>query len=145
MIDLKEPCKNCQGIDRCIKAVTNTINNIPTGSGRDVVRCIHFANFEYALMTCVFEGISEALIDCQATISMDNTYKTLEQTIREANMHPKCAKKIKVSSSLFNYMSSLPSPFQDRPKDIPDGKLGYFTGIPIEVDDEIDGHYEFVY
>ena len=61
MIDLKEPCKNCQGIDRCIKAVENTINNIPTGSGRDVVRCLHFADLERAVMNRVFKGISEAL------------------------------------------------------------------------------------
>lgn len=61
MIDLKEPCRNCQGIDRCIKAVKNTINNIPTGHGRDVVRCLHFADLERAVMKCVFDGINEAL------------------------------------------------------------------------------------
>lgn len=60
MPDLKEPCKNCQGIDRCIKAIQNTIDNIPTGHGRDFVDCAHFADFEYTVMKCVFDGISEA-------------------------------------------------------------------------------------
>ena len=61
MINLKEPCKNCQGIDFCIKAVSNSIDNIPTGRGRDTTDCAHFADFEYAFMKCVCDGINEAL------------------------------------------------------------------------------------
>lgn len=61
MINLKKPCKNCQGIDYCTKAVRNTIDNIPTGHGRDTVDCAYFANFEYAFMKCVCDGINEAL------------------------------------------------------------------------------------
>ena len=61
MINLKEPCKSCQCIDYCTKAVRNTIDNIPTGHGRDAFDCAHFSDFECAFLKCVCDGISNAL------------------------------------------------------------------------------------
>ena len=61
MINLREPCCLCQCSDRCIKTVMQNINDIPTGHARNVFDCSWFADLEYDVMTCVFNGISEAL------------------------------------------------------------------------------------
>ncbi len=144
MINLKESCRNCKGIDRCIKAVAYNINNMAFPNKKDVIRCIDFACFESAVTEYVMNGFDQALTYAPAT-AMDCMYKSFEKAMLHADDPLKCVKKVKVSSALFTYLKSISDPFGMGPSTIPEGKTAYWTGIPIEIDDEIDGYYEFVY
>lgn len=57
----------------------------------------------------------------------------------------KYVKKIKVSSPFFAYLKTfLSSPQINQEAGLED-RIANWTGIPIEIDDSIKGHYEFVY
>jgi hypothetical protein len=75
---------------------------------------------------------------------MDFTYEHFKHSAIKANETAPCIKKIKVSPAFFNYLKAVLDPFGLRKYNIPD-VVHCFIGIPVEVDDEIDGHYEFVY
>ena len=62
MIDLKESCRNCKDIDRCIKVVANNINNMHLPHKKDAIRCINFGHFESAVTKYVMDGMNEALM-----------------------------------------------------------------------------------
>lgn len=144
MINLKEPCRNCKDIDRCIKVVANNINNMHLPHKKDAIRCINFGHFESAVTKYVMDGFNQALTYAPNT-AMDCMYKSFEKAMLHADDPLKCVKKVKVSSALFAYLKSISDPFGMGSGTIPEGKTAYWTGIPIEIDDEIDGHYEFVY
>ena len=57
----------------------------------------------------------------------------------------KYVKKIKVSSPFFAYLKTFLGPPQINQEAMQEGKMANWTAIPIEIDDEIKGHYEFVY
>lgn len=61
--------------------------------------------------------------------------KDLEKTIL-AMQGPKFPKKIKMVKWFWDYLE-FSSEFEGYPP--------YYWGIPVEIDDEIDGYYEFVY
>ena len=54
-------------------------------------------------------------------------------------------KKIKVTTAFADYLKATTPPLPERPNDLTNGLIGHWDGVPIEVDDEIDGLYEFVY
>jgi hypothetical protein len=53
--------------------------------------------------------------------------------------------KFKISPKLASYLYSLPSPFIEKPEELPSGTVGYWDAIPIEVDNTIKGDYEIVW
>lgn len=144
MIDLKEPCRNCKDIDRCINVVANNINNMLLPHKKDAIRCINFGHFESAVTKYVMDGFNQAL-SYAPTTAMDQMHKSFEKAMLHADDSLKCVKKIKVSSAFFAYLKAISDPFGLGPSVIPEGKTAYWTGIPVEIDDEIDGYYEFVY
>lgn len=141
MINLKESCRNCKGIDACIKVAANNIN-----SGRNInaIRCINFDHFESAVRKYVMDDMMKELLAPQEDNTMDFTYEHFKHSAIKANETAPCIKKIKVSPAFFNYLKAVLDPFGLRKYNIPD-VVHYFIGIPVEVDFEIDGHYEFVY
>ena len=64
--------------------------------------------------------------------------KDLEDVI-SAMQNPKFPKKVKVTKQFWDYLESE-SGFKP-----PEGYISYYMGLPIEIDDEIDGFYEIVY
>lgn len=65
------------------------------------------------------------------------------RTAMETEPRPK---KIKIASKVAHYLDSLPSPFVDRPANMPEGTVGYCESTPIEIDDDIENeYYELVY
>lgn len=144
MINLKESCRKCPGIDRCIRAVAHNINNMALSNKKDIIRCIDFADFESTVTEYVMNGFNQALTYAPAT-AMDTMYKSFEKSMLHANDQLKCVKKIKVSSTFFAYLKAVSDPFGIGPSIILDGQIAYWTGIPVEIDDEIYGQYEFVY
>ena len=145
MINLKETCRTCKGIDRCIKAVESNINNMTPSDQKQKIRCIDFANFESAVTEYVMYCFNQALLTYAPATAMDSMYKSFEKAMLHADDPLKCVQKVKVSSALFAYLKAISDPFGIGSSTIPEGKTAYWTGVPIEVDDEIDGHYEFVY
>lgn len=74
---------------------------------------------------------------------MNNIEDLQEVTFSLHNYKP--VKKIKVTKE-FAVALMKNAKFEDKPKpSYSGGTIGHFTGIPIEIDDEIDGLYEFVY
>lgn len=144
MINLKEPCKNCQCIDSCIKAVQNTIKNIPTGHGRDAFDCVHFSDFECAFMKCVHNSIHKALMYYNPKNPVNYTKSVCEELMAKLATS-NTVKKVKVSPALYSLVRAL---FDE--KIIYDisffpGK-GWFIGTPIEVDPDKEGYdYQFIY
>ena len=63
MIDLKESCRNCKDIDRCIKAVAHNINNMHLPHKKDVIRCINFGHCESVVTQYVMDGMNEAFVN----------------------------------------------------------------------------------
>lgn len=143
MIDLKESCRNCPDIDRCIKVVANNINNMHLPHKKDAIRCINFGHFESAVTEYVMDGFNQALSTYVPVI--EDMYYVYESFERKMLVECKYLKKVKVSSTFFAHIKSASNPLGTGPSTIPEGKTAYWTGVPIEVDDEIDGHYEFVY
>lgn len=60
---------------------------------------------------------------------------------------PRPLKRIKVTPDFYNYLVAICKPPVILHRDCsPKGYYGTFTGVPIEVDDEIlSGYYELVY
>lgn len=143
MIDLKESCRNCKDIDRCINVVANNINNMYLPHKKDAIRCINFGHFESAVTKYVMDGFNQALSTYVPII--EDMYQVCESFERNVLPEWKHLNKIKVSSAFFDYLKASSDPFGLGPSIIPEGKTASWTGIPVEIDDEIDGHYEFVY
>lgn len=143
MINLKESCRNCKDIDRCIKVVAHNINNMHLPHNKNAIRCINFGNFESAVTKYVMDGFNQALSTYVPVI--EDMYQVHESFERNGLAEWKYLNKIKVSSAFFNYLKAASDPFGLGPSTILEGKTVSWTGIPVEVDDEIDGHYEFVY
>lgn len=57
----------------------------------------------------------------------------------------KLVKKIKVTTQFADYLDANIPKLEDKFPDNCNGLIGQFDGIPVEIDDEIDGLYEFVY
>lgn len=144
MINLKESCRNCHGIDKCIEVVAHNINNMLLPHKKDAIRCINFGHFESAVTEYVMDSMIMALLPPKEDNTMDLTYEHFKHSAIKANETSPCIKKIKVSPAFFSYLKAVLDPFGLCRYNIPD-VVHYFIGIPIEVDDEIDGHYEFVY
>lgn len=144
MINLKESCSSCKDIDRCIKVVANNINNMHLPHKKNSIRCINFGHFESVVTKYVMDGFNQALTYAPNT-AMDQMHKSFEQAMLHADDQLKCVKKMKVSPGFFAYLKAISDPFGLGPSVIPEGKTAYWTGIPVEIDDEIDGYYEFVY
>lgn len=60
MINLKDSCRNCPDIDRCIKVVAHNINNMHLPHKKDAIRCINFGHFESAVTKYVMDGMNES-------------------------------------------------------------------------------------
>jgi hypothetical protein len=60
MINLKESCRKCKDIDRCIKAVAHNINNMHLPHKKDAIRCINFGCFQSAVTKYVMDGMNES-------------------------------------------------------------------------------------
>lgn len=54
-------------------------------------------------------------------------------------------KLIKISSKYAQYLDSQPSPFVNKPSELPSGTIGRWESCRIEVDDTIDCDYEIVW
>ena len=54
-------------------------------------------------------------------------------------------KLIKISSKYAQYLDSQPSPFVDKPSELPNGTIGRWDSCPIVVDDTIDRDFEIVW
>lgn len=54
-------------------------------------------------------------------------------------------KLIKISSKYAQYLDSQPSPFVNKPSELPSGTIGRWDSCPIEVDDAIHGDFEIVW
>ena len=74
------------------------------------------------------------------SVTMYDIYKQMESVFSDTRF----PKKIKLRSSLA---AQIPKIVEDPPKreHIANGVIGQFTGIPVEIDDTIEGYYEFVY
>jgi hypothetical protein len=55
---------------------------------------------------------------------------------------PKLPRGIKVTKQFWNYIESVTAEISFR---FPYTYFGEYQGLPVEVDDEIDGPYEFIY
>lgn len=62
--------------------------------------------------------------------------KDVEDAVRAMQQWPKLPKKIKMVKWLYDCLESR-SEFEGYPP--------YYWGIPVEIDDEIDGYYEIIY
>lgn len=144
MINLKESCRKCPGIDACIKVVARNINNMHLPHKKDAIRCINFGYFESAVTEYVMDPMMTELLAPKEDNPMDFTYELFKHSAIKANENAPCIKKIKVSPAFFNYLKAVLDPFGLRTYNIPD-VVHCFIGIPVEVDFEIDGHYEFMY
>ena len=69
--------------------------------------------------------------------------KDLEDTIL-AMQEPKLPKGIKITSFFWNYLKHAESPFESKCAEFSAMFNGYM-GLPVEIDDEIDDLYDFVY
>lgn len=66
----------------------------------------------------------------------------LDRTFAHLNTLPNSVKKIKVKSEFYDQLKEICPPTS-----LPEieGVYGTFTGIPIEIDDEIENDYEPIY
>jgi hypothetical protein len=143
MINLKESCRKCKGIDRCIKAVAHNINNMHLPHKKDAIRCINFGYFQSAVTKYVMDGFDQALLEYVPVVEdMCQAYQSFERSMLSEY---KYLQKVKVSPDFFAYLHAASDPFGTGPSQIPDGKVAYFNCVPIEIDDDIKGYYEFVY
>ena len=69
--------------------------------------------------------------------------KDLEDVIH-AMQESKLPKGIKITSFFWNYLKYAESPFEIKGAEFSAMFNGYM-GLPVEIDDEIDGFYEFIY
>lgn len=68
------------------------------------------------------------------------------KSVSEANLHPRLPKKLKVKYFFYRYLIAQCGDNVVCQKDESSrGYMDYFQGIPVEIDDEINGIYEFVY
>lgn len=70
--------------------------------------------------------------------------KDLEDAIFAMQQGPKLPKGIKVTSFFWNYLKNAETPFEAKRAEFSAMFNGHM-GLPVEIDDEIDGPYEFVY
>ena len=142
MINLKEPCRKCKDIDRCIKVVAHNINNMHLPHNKNAIRCINFGCFQSAVTKYVMDGFDQALLEY---VPIGDYYQIYQSFERSMLSESKYLQKVKVSSAFFAHLHAASDPFGTGPSPIPDGKVAYFNCVPIEIDDEIDRDYEFVY
>ena len=57
----------------------------------------------------------------------------------------KFPKAVKVTTIFAEYLKAITPPLPEKPDGFINGIVGRWDSIPIEIDDEIDGLYEFVY
>lgn len=69
--------------------------------------------------------------------------KDLEGAIL-AMQGPKFPKGIKVTTFFWNYLKNAETPFEIKRAEFSAMFNGYM-GLPVEIDDEIDGYYEIIY
>lgn len=143
MINLKESCRKCKGIDRCIKAVAHNINNMHLPHKKDAIRCINFGCFQSTVTKYVMDGFDQALLEYVPIC--DYMYQAYQSFERSMSSESKYLQKVKVSPAFFAHLHAASDSFGTGPSPIPDGKVAYFNCVPIEIDDEIDGDYELVY
>lgn len=147
MIDIKESCRNCPGIERCTKTVANNINNLLLPTKKQVIRCINFGDFESTLMERAMDDMNQALMTYPPT----NAYKSEAfnsdyiQVMKDIYTYHGL-KKIKMKPLFYNWFRAH---FIDKvvvvKDDSPRGWHDTFAEVPIEIDDEIDDYYELVY
>lgn len=58
---------------------------------------------------------------------------------------PKLPKGIKVTTQFADYLDANTPKLEDKLPDNHNGFIGRFDGLPVEIDDEIDGNYEIIY
>lgn len=74
------------------------------------------------------------------------TPEQFETAMSYARLGPNRLKKIKVTYNFYQYLAAKCNEKVIIEKDdLPSGYYGYFTGIPIEIDDTIENDYELVY
>lgn len=75
---------------------------------------------------------------------MDNiTPEALAHAFLSFKLDNSRPKKIKVTSEFADYLTdTIPMPYKGEPLD---GCYGKFIGIPLELDDTIDGYYKLEY
>ena len=61
-----------------------------------------------------------------------------------AMQRPKLPKRIKVTSFFWNYIKYAESPFEIKGAEF-SAMFNDYRGLPVEIDDEIDGYYEIIY
>ena len=62
-----------------------------------------------------------------------------------AMLNATSVKKIKVTTAFAEHLKATTPPLPERPSEFTNGYIGHWDAVPIEIDDEIDGLYEFVY
>lgn len=143
MINLKDSCRNCKDIDRCINVVAHNINNMHLPHKKDAIRCINFGCFQSAVTKHVMDGFDQALLE-YVQIG-DYMYKAYQSFERSMLSEFKYLQKVKVSPAFFAYLHATSDPFGTGPIPIPDGKVAHWNCVPVEMDAEIDEYYELVY
>lgn len=58
---------------------------------------------------------------------------------------PEMLAGIKVTTEFAHYLKQTIPTLPENPNRLTNGPVGYFTGVPVEIDDDIDGLYEFVF
>lgn len=58
---------------------------------------------------------------------------------------PEMLAGIKVTTEFAHYLKQTVPPLPEKPSKWADGIVGHFTGVPVEIDDDIDGLYELVF
>jgi hypothetical protein len=70
--------------------------------------------------------------------------KDLEAAILAVQEGPKLPKGIKVTTFFWNYLKHAETPFEMKCAEF-SARFNGYMGLPVEIDDEIDGYYKVIY
>lgn len=71
-------------------------------------------------------------------------YEKIDKILSEFH-RPETLARIKVTTEFAHYLKQTVPPLPKKPNRLPDGIVGHFPNVPIEIDDDIDGLYELVF
>ena len=142
MINIKESCRTCSKLNRCVKIIEYNVNNILLPAEKKWTNCIDFEHLESVVENCVMYNIQDALMDYDAKHISNFTPIGYAKMLPELEIL-KVIKKIKVTSRFYNMLRNL---FDRKVLYGISSPLETFQGIPIEIDDTIENeYYELVY
>lgn len=140
MINIKESCRTCSKLNRCVKTIEYNVNNILLPAEKKWINCIDFEHLESVVEDCVMYNIQDALMNYDTKRISNFTPIGYAKMLPELEI-PKVIKKIKVTSGFYNMLRNLFG------REVLYGisfPAETFRGIPIEIDDDIENDYELV-